>query len=133
MQYSKDDRGCLCFTYRFEVASLSPIPDSTGNLQKEYMEPEQAYRLFPSKVNPTSIRESAAQGLSEIEASKKLLYLVAVNRPTFHQFHLMLFGGYLYFQPFVIMRVLEYLLLLLIREMGVIIPICFLPAFHDTI
>lgn len=71
----------------------------------------------PPMANSTRICKSAAQGLPETEGSKRLLYLVDINRPSYHQFHLIIFKDYLYFQTSEV-SILGHSLLLLISEIG---------------
>lgn len=77
MQYSKDDWGCPCFMYRFKIASQSPSP--VLGINKKSIWNQNSHIVFFPMVNASSVSQSAAQGLSETEASKRLLYLVAVN------------------------------------------------------
>lgn len=116
-----------CFIYRFETASPSPTPN------KRVYGIKTRHTVVLPMANPTNIWESEAQGLCEREASKRQLSLVGVNRTIFHQFHMILFGGYLHFQPFVIMRVLEHLVLILMSEMGINTPIVLLPGLYNII
>ena len=124
MQYSKDDWGCLCF-----VCLPVSHPRQCWIFMKRVYRTRTGRQWFCPW--PTQLASDSISGAFS-EASKRLLYLVAVSRTVFFQFCLILFGGYLYFQPFMIMKVLEHLLLLPIWEIGIIIPIRLLPTFHDT-
>lgn len=77
MGICKDDWGCLCFTYRFKIASQSPNPVS--GIYKKSIWNQNSLTVFFPMANPSSVSQSAVQGLSETEASKRLLYLVAIS------------------------------------------------------